>query len=309
MTKKRAGLFLMALLCVLAGVSQALAQGLPIYNNIPNPLPGNLPSVGFEATGTSEFGDRIAFAPGTGRTVTTVSQIMSSWGCESGNWFSGNCVTTPGATFSHPITLNIYAVNPNGTPGTLLGSATQTFAIPYRPSADPVNCTGADAGKWYDASSATCFNGLATTITFDLRSLNLTLPNEVIYGIAYNTSHYGYAPIGEAACFTESGGCGYDSLNVAVSDPDSSLTVGDNPGADDVYQYTLYNSCANGPVIPFGRDDGCWTGFQPSTLFNAANPPATANDCKSGGWRTRTTASGQTFPNQGQCIQYVNTGK
>ncbi|MGY1601697.1 hypothetical protein [Geodermatophilus sp. SYSU D00815] len=34
--------------------------------------------------------------------------------------------------------------------------------------------------------------------------------------------------------------------------------------------------------------------------------PATAEDCKNGGWRTYTDPA---FPNQGQCIQFVNTGK
>jgi hypothetical protein len=287
----------------LFGATQAFGQ--KIYDNIPNPLPGNLSSVGFEATGTSEFGDRIAFAPSTGRTATTVVQTMSSWGCGSGHWNTNDCVTTPGTTFSHPITLKVYAVNGDGTPGTVLAAVTQTFAIPYRPSADPVHCP-ATPGKWFDATTTTCFNGFATNVTFDLKSLNLTLPDEVIYGVSYNTSHYGYAPIGEAGCFTSAGGCGYDSLNVAVSDPPS---VGDNPGVDDVYQDTLYDSCSGVPIVPFGRDAGCWEGFQPTTQFNAANAPTTQNDCKNGGWRTKTTLSGQTFPNQGQCIQYVNTGK
>lgn len=40
-----------------------------------------------------------------------------------------------------------------------------------------------------------------------------------------------------------------------------------------------------------------------------ANPPVTKNDCKNGGWQSRTNGLGQPFPNQGQCIQYFNTGK
>lgn len=39
------------------------------------------------------------------------------------------------------------------------------------------------------------------------------------------------------------------------------------------------------------------------------NPPRTKDDCKDGGWQHRTTATGQPFKNQGDCIQYVNTGK
>ena len=38
------------------------------------------------------------------------------------------------------------------------------------------------------------------------------------------------------------------------------------------------------------------------------NVPTTASQCKSGGWMTRTRADGSTFKNQGDCIQYVNTG-
>lgn len=294
---------------VLGMLGATPALGQVIYNNIPNPLPGNLPSVAFEATGTSEFGDRVQFATGTGRALTTAIVTMSSWGCQSGHWNSGDCVTAPGATFSHPITLNIYNVAGNA-PGSLIGTLTQTFAIPFRPSADNVHCTGADAGKWFDAASSTCFNGFATNVTFDLTSQHLTLPNQVIFGVAYNTSHFGYAPIGESQpCYTSSAGCGYDSLNVGVADPAISNSVGSNPAPNDAYQYTQYDSCTNGAIMPFGLDAGCWTGFKPSVRFNAANPPLTKDDCKNGGWQVRTTASGVRFPNQGQCIQYVNTGK
>ena len=37
--------------------------------------------------------------------------------------------------------------------------------------------------------------------------------------------------------------------------------------------------------------------------------PANANACKNGGWRTLFRADGSAFRNQGDCIQYVNTGK
>jgi hypothetical protein len=265
--------------------------------------------VGFEATGTSEFGDRIGFSTGSGRVLKTVNVTMSSWGCgTSGHWFSGDCVTASGSAFSHPITLNIYNVASGNAVGTLIGSVTQTFAIPFRPSADLINCTGSDAGKWYQASSNTCFNGFATNITFNVTGV--TLPNQVIFGVAYNTSHYGYAALGVTpACYASSTGCGYDSLNVALSDPAASLTVGTNPSPADVYQYTLYDSCSNGPVIPFGLDAGCWTGFKPSVRFNAANAPTNKDQCKGNAWQGFTRADGSAFKNQGDCIQYANTGK
>src|SRR5437588_12094347 len=39
------------------------------------------------------------------------------------------------------------------------------------------------------------------------------------------------------------------------------------------------------------------------------NVPTNKNQCKNGGWRTLQRADGTRFKNQGDCIQYVNTGK
>jgi hypothetical protein len=263
-----AAAFTIATAAVLGGPAAA-AGSTTIYNNIPHPLPGNLPSVSYEATGTSEFGDRVAFA-GTARGLTSVTVTMSSWACQSGHWTSGDCATAHGAKFSHPITLNLYAaVSPNLV-GPLIGTTTQTFAMPYRPSADPINCTGTSAGKWYDKTSKTCFNGKAFTIRFNLASHHLVLPDQVIFGVAYNTTDYGYAPIGPMPCSTTAAGCAYDSLNVAVADPATSLSAGSDPAPSDAYQDTLYDSCTNGSIKPFGLDAGCWTGLKPAVRFIAA---------------------------------------
>ena len=47
----------------------------------------------------------------------------------------------------------------------------------------------------------------------------------------------------------------------------------------------------------------------PSGNCFGGNVPATANQCKNGGWMTSVRSDGSTFKNQGDCIQYVNTGK
>jgi hypothetical protein len=78
-----------AVLAVIAGA--ASAAGTVIYNNIASPLPGNLPSVGFEATSASEFGGQVELA-GASATKTTVTVGMSSWACESGGAEDGSCV-------------------------------------------------------------------------------------------------------------------------------------------------------------------------------------------------------------------------
>ncbi len=188
-----------------------------VYDNAPHPTPGNVASEAFEAQSVSEFGSGISMTHGN-LTNPVVTVLMSSWGCEAGSWTNDSCVTTPGATFAHDITLNIYAAGsatPGSPPGALLMTQTKTFNIPFRPSKDDVHCTGDQLGEWYDASSNTCFNGFATSIRFAFTG-HLT-PAHVVMSVAYNTTHYGAAPIGPAACTTSPGGCGYDSLNVALN--------------------------------------------------------------------------------------------
>lgn len=112
---------------------------------------------------------------------------LSSFACVSGHWGAGgNCSTPSGATFSLPITLNIYKASTDGVnPGGLITSLTQNFNVSYRPSAS-TKCSG---GEWYSSGTKSCFNGLADNVTFNFAGV--TLPDQVVYGIAYNTSHHG----------------------------------------------------------------------------------------------------------------------
>jgi uncharacterized repeat protein (TIGR01451 family) len=236
-------------------------EGPVIYNSTVVPLHGNQVSVGAEAYGFKEIGDLITFA-GTERNLATVKVTMSSWGCQNGHWNTADCVTTPGATFSIPITLNIYNAG-DPTPGAPIATKTQTFSIPYRPSSDTAHCGD---GRWYDGTN--CFNGLAHNITFDLSSMGITLPNSVVYGLTYNTTNYGPNPIGtSAACFSSSAGCPYDSLNVALSPV---VTVGSKPFADTLYWNNAFasNYCDSGAAgINLFRLDSpsnaCWFNSAP----------------------------------------------
>jgi len=311
MNQKLTRILFLTLLLVVLGGSPALGQ--VIYDSTVSPLPGNLPSVGAQAKAFNELGDGITFA-GTSRRLRTVTVTLSSWGCQSGAWYSNDCVTTPGATFNVPITFNIYNAG-NPLPGSQLATVTQTFVVPYRPSADNINCTGVNAGKWYQASTGICFNGLANNITFDFSSQNVTLPNSVVYGIVYNTTSYGPSPIGtSAACFDTDAGCPYDSLNIALAPV---VTVGTKPYFNTLYQNTVYasNYCDGGlaGTGTFRLDSptsACWVGYVPAAQFTAAYPTATTKDgCKNNGWQSLSGAGGSPFKNQGDCIQYVNTGK
>lgn len=253
----------------LFAAQSASAASTTIYNNVPSPLPGNVVSVPFAAKQAAEFGGQIGFA-GTAREHAKVRVTMSSWGCESGRWDTGNCSTTKGATFSHPITLKVYAVGPGNEPGTLLASITRTFDIPFRPSADFTHCTGVNAGRWFDRSTGVCYRGKATNLTFATGGLQL--PNKAIVSIAFNTTHNGYAPVGESApCFGSDGGCGYDALNVGVGN--SPPAVGSQPLPNDAYfnSTSAAQYCDNGAggTGVFRLDTGCWGGMQPAFRVNA----------------------------------------
>jgi hypothetical protein len=232
-----------------------------VYDNIPGSLPGNLPSQAFEATSSSEFGGLIDLGPGP-RTNPVVTATLSSWGCQSGGWTS-SCQTTPGAKFGEPITLNIYNVNPDNSVGSLIATDTQTFEIPYRPSSDPTHCP-ANQAEWFDGSN--CYNGLATKVSWDLTSATLHLPSKVIVSLAYNTSDYGYQPYGDnTPCHSSSGGCGYDSLNVALAAPPS---VGSDPAPNGAYLNSTwsgaYGDGGAGGTGVFRFDPTGWTGYQPA---------------------------------------------
>jgi hypothetical protein len=262
-----------------ASPASATTTAATIYNATPSTLPGNLPSVGAEAYSFQEFGDEIAFT-GTQRTLNTVGITMSSWACQSGGWSTRDCSTAPGATFKVPVTLNIYeaqSTTNNGTPvgvGDLITRVRKTFSIPYRPSANFTHCTGANAGKWWQKSTNTCFNGKAANISFNFSSLGMTLPDTVVVGISYNTTHYGPHPIGEsAACFTASGGCPYDSLNIGLS---PSVGTGSEVFPGTVFQNAASQGdyCDGTPAInTFNLDSPtsqCWAGSVPAIKVTAS---------------------------------------
>src|ERR1700688_3051046 len=56
----------------------AAAGAAAIYDSIPNPLPGNVPSLGYQSAQTAEFGDLIQFA-GADLTLSQVTIVMSDW--------------------------------------------------------------------------------------------------------------------------------------------------------------------------------------------------------------------------------------
>jgi hypothetical protein len=245
--------------------------GRVVYNSVPKRIHG-IPSEGFECCQVLELGDGLNLTH-TGR-LATASIVMDSWGCQAGHWYSNDCTTTPGSTFSVPITMNVYAVKPTGTRvGALLGSQTRTFNIPFRPSADNVRCTGANAGKFFSAVDNACINGLPHLISYDFASPHVNLPAQVIVSVAYNTSTSGYHPVGTATpCFVSSGGCGYDSLNVGVSGNGGPVGSALDPNGIFVNFSVATDYCDPTQGTGFRLDTGpnCWTGYHPQIRVTVA---------------------------------------
>jgi hypothetical protein len=163
------------------------AGATTVYNNIPNPLRGNMASEAFEATQTSEFGGQVELA-GVARKSPTVTVTLSSWACQNLQGGAA-CHTTPGSTFEWPITLNLYAVGAENAPAEKLATLTQTFAIPFRPSASKKCTPNAEGAVGWGPN---CFHGKTHNIKSHLPGVSL--PTKVIISVAYNTSDYGYAP-------------------------------------------------------------------------------------------------------------------
>jgi hypothetical protein len=211
-----------AVVALTAAAASAMVSYTPIYNNIPSPLPGNVPSQAFEATSTSQFGGEVELA-GPTKDTTKVTVAMSSWACQSGGAEDGSCVSEKGAKFSWPVTLNIYTPGVGDSVGTQIASMTKTFKMPYRPSANPTKCAG--NGGWYKQGN--CFHGKLFKINFVLKGA--TIPSKAIVSVAYNTSDYGAEP---QRSKTPAGGP-YDSLNVGGME--GAPSVGADPQPNSVY--------------------------------------------------------------------------
>ncbi|MGH9764424.1 MAG: hypothetical protein ACREAC_26620, partial [Blastocatellia bacterium] len=134
-------------------------------------------------------------------------------------------------------------------------------AIPWRPVADS-NCSN---GAW-KAGDGNCYNGFAFTISFDFSGV--TVPNQIIYGVVYNTANYGPSPLDAAGP--------YESLNFGLAQAPPS--VGSNPFPDTAYWNTVtgsnYTDGGTAGVGIFRRDTN-WTPFSGAITFNAVVPTDT----------------------------------
>jgi Collagen triple helix repeat (20 copies) len=191
-------LLLIAATC-LVWVGSARAE--KVYDNIePASLTDNPVSLGYAATGTTEFGSQIVATEAM--TNPEVEVLTSVWTCENFADSGAACETSnPLATFPAELTLNLYEVTYENQIGKSLYSTTQTFDLPFRPSPS----AGCSDGTGYEASDGHCQHGRPVPVTFLTTG---SFPRKVIATVSF-------VPAGPTL-----------SLNVGVEGPPS---IGSNP--------------------------------------------------------------------------------
>lgn len=229
------------------------AQATTVYSNLPAVLPPNLPSLGYEATSTSEFGDHIQLAAGP-RKLNTVTITMSNWALASTYGSSD-----PG--YYHDLAFSIYDYTSDSAAGPLIATTTLNALIPWRPAADPT-CSGGTA--WRSSVDGQCYNGIAFNVTFDFSAQNVILPDDFVFGLAFNTQNYGSQPTGQSGP--------YNSLNYALVS--SAPSIGTDVNSDSVFWNTSHQGfLTSGTAGVFGADTG-WTGYVPAASFDTVPEPA-----------------------------------
>ena len=243
------------LLLLAASVWTLSATAGVVYDSIPAPLPPNVSSLGYEATSTRELGNAVNLGPGS-RQLTGITVVMSNWAKESTYEAIG-----ASAGFQVPLTLNLYNPGPSGSVGSNFSSLTINAFIPWRPEHD-ASC----AGDAYLAADNGCYNGIAAEVIFDYSNQFVTLPDSLIFGLAFNTEHNGYSPTGIAGP--------WNSLNFGVQGAPS---VGTNVDGDIAYWNTthagFYSDNGAGGVGTFRADTG-WAGFSPEIRIDVVPEPA-----------------------------------
>lgn len=246
-------------LAAAAAAGSAMASATAIYDSISGAggvgvLDGSYPSLGFQATQTAEFGDRITFG-GSARTLQTATFTMVNWAryndynvggqyYGSGEW-AGN-------GFNHSFTLSLYEAGSGSSKGNLIASITETKFIAYRPTV------------W-------AFNGYAQNISFDLSSMNLNLPESIVWGLSYNTQSWGSNPTGVNGP--------YNSLNMGLNDyANGGVSVGSTDLNTVFWKTATAAWYADGGAagVNVFRQDSDWSGYNPMAQFTAVPAPGAA---------------------------------
>lgn len=143
--------------------------------------------------------------------------------------------------------------------------------MPWRPASD-LSCGSTSNGTGWKVGD-TCYNysGIAFNAVFDLSSSNVTLPNDVIVGVAYNTQNRGYTPTNIAGP--------YNSLNVAVPTNQAVATGTDNSASEVVVNSTWAGQYGSAGSTGVFRKDTGWGSNGTLAMQITASAPLTVVAC------------------------------
>jgi hypothetical protein len=280
------------------GLGSAPSSAKTVYNTFE--IKKSLQDVKFflpfeQILGVDEYGDHIRFADGS-RDLGEVTVGMSSRTPYS-EWSD----SYPANGYEHPFTLNLYKVDKSGenpAVGDLIASKTKTATVPWRPNGNQSPKCQEAGGGW----GSLCWGGRQFTVTFDMSGVEGTegLPDEIIYGIAFNTETSGNSPIGEPGPYNElavqsnivrgeMGRGNEDADNIAIApDPGTNVEDGyrfldseDNTPegvslppflfTGDTFQRALGFTCP-APFCTSTRPSGETVGFTPGIRFDMERP-------------------------------------
>lgn len=184
-----------------------------VFSNLPFPLGLSYSSYGFSVNQTSALGNLVRLA-GTARVADHAEVVMVTW-ASAANY--PELAASDPSGYIHPVTATIYQLQTSsGGISTLLqlDQSTVQVQIPWRPAKLP-------DGKPYP------YNGYAFSAIIPF-SASVTLPNECIISISFNTQNAGDSPLGVAGP--------YEGLNVALGT--SAPKVGTDVNSDQVFWRT-----------------------------------------------------------------------
>ena len=223
------------------------------YDTSFTPTPPNVPSLDFAATATTEFGELVQLS-GVGHYIDSIVVTMSSWAIRS------EYGDPSPYGFTHPITLTLYSVDrTSGTPraSAVLAALRQEFLIPWRPEPDPA---ASSSLRPWRADNGNYYTGRAFNLTFDLGAVGIALPDEVIFGISFDTQHHGRMPLGAPGP--------YDMLHLGLTERAPRPGIDADPGA--VFWETADRAAYAQPVAEndarLRRDSG-WAAYKPAVRF------------------------------------------
>ncbi len=155
-----------------------------VYSSIYEPLDLSYQSLSFSAQSTWAIGDLVDLA-GTNRDLESVDTVMVTW-AEAADYPVLAAANADG--WEHPVTITVYSRDAGGNL-TSVGEATETIFVPWRPTTLP-------NGSPYP------FNGFAFRISVPFPD-GITLPDQAMVLISYNTQSQGFAPIGAPGPYNE----------------------------------------------------------------------------------------------------------